>query len=85
MKVAYLSIALPTSEQIFTKHGRMSEVLAGTRKKKMNETQPLSPKKSESSWNDLYGSEIIIYEEFWGKGGLYLKKDKSPYLGYKTT
>lgn len=71
MKVTCFSIVLPTSEQIFTKHGHVSEALAGAKKIKMNKTQPLSPKRSGEG--DLYGYEIIIYEAFWRKGCLYLK------------
>lgn len=45
MKVTYFSIVLPTSEQIFTKHGHVAEALAGAKKIKINKTQPLSPKR----------------------------------------
>lgn len=63
----------------------VSGPLAGARKRKMNEIQPLHPKRSESSCGHSDGSEMITYDTFEGRGCLYFKKDKSPCLGYITT
>lgn len=61
INVTYLSAAFPTTEQTFSELGPVSGPLAGARKRKMNEMQPLPPKRSESSRGHSDGFEMVIY------------------------